>query len=596
MRFYPETKIAAGLLVAFLFVTAGTGLACYNSFKAVQTGKVAASGLELLGALESLLQVLRHTTESSISYLRSGKAIDLEVFQRESSRINAHLQFIKTLGATDKRRYVQITSLETLIRTLMNRTNELVRKRQFSSEPIDMPENTKRLNQAALELIRGRILYIQAEEKELVKRGLATYEEDTRHLFEAYAFLGILVALFFFGLTKTLLRYIKTTRRAAEAEKRVTNEIVEHAPVGIMILDDKTKVVSVNPTFVSLLGAHGPGELLGKRVIEVAPAVLVEAVEELMNLSSFTQPSSDDDVNLSVHSKDRRVMGSKHWDISVWPIYENVTLKGVIIQAFDVTDKVIMHHQRQLLFNTFAHDLKNPLVGNQYLVKALLTGSSLSEADRLKLLDQIDKGNQDVLKMVKNILEISKIYENVQLLKSEPFDVAALMSKCVEEMRVQGEHRSVKLECFVPSEPLTIKSDQTAIHHLALNLLENAIKFSEAGQTVSLTLAEKDDMISLSVKDDGPGISEEDQKRIFTGIWQGEVGRRAPGGTGIGLYLCNQIAEVLGGKISLKSEVNRGTTFTVEVPRGIELSVRSEQTEPGEKASHTIARVDKSPA
>jgi signal transduction histidine kinase len=130
-------------------------------------------------------------------------------------------------------------------------------------------------------------------------------------------------------------------------------------------------------------------------------------------------------------------------------------------------------------------------------------------------------------------------------------------------------------------------ADQLAIYHMVANLLENAIKFSPSEGVVRISTEAKDARVFLHVQDSGPGMSEEEQKKLFKSSWQGELGKTAPSGTGLGLYLCQQIVKAHRGEITCRSVLGQGTTFTVELPEA-PLTVQEETVHTDSKESEVV--------
>lgn len=572
MRVYPETKIAFGLIVAFMLVVAGTALTYVNSTRAIESGKSVSTGLELLAGLESLFLALRNIDRESIAYAQSGDPTALRRFTKAEKTIDAHIEYIKQLGATDVRRYVKITSMETQTRSLINLASELVRQRKKSSVNISIPSSYRDKQQSTLDLIRGRIIYMEGEEKEVIKRNNTIYEGETARLFQTYVTLGLFTVLFFFGLVFLLLRYIQSERRIAATERKVAGEIVAHAPIGIMILNEELQVVSLNPTFIAYLAADAPP--VGKSVFETIPNLPDEVKHRLTQLSQVAQSTEAPPVEAkdaailpSIDLKEHMMLLNSYWDIVMWPMIDEGAFKGLIVLAADVTDKVTANRQRQLLFNTLTHDLKNPLIGNQYLVRALLTNSNQSLSDiQREGLEKVEKGNEDILKMIKNMLEISKLSDGTSPICHDNFDLKELLNVCVEELSNLSREKKVGLTCDFPEGQMKMESDNMAVKHIALNLLENAIKFSDEGSDVNIKLESDNGMVTFSVHDKGPGIPLEEQGKLFTSVWQGAVGRRALGGSGIGMYLCGQLVQLLGGTLRCESSGSSGASFFVALP------------------------------
>jgi len=297
-------------------------------------------------------------------------------------------------------------------------------------------------------------------------------------------------------------------------------------------------------------------------VLSKLPAATKEAIAGLRD----GKISEMNDLQL----KEIMLIPDRYWDMAIWPIIDDQKqLKGLIFLVVDVTDRLKLYRQRQLLFNTFTHDLKNPIIGNQYLIKALLTDSRYNLEDSIKsVIDELDAGNQDVLRMIMNILEIAKLQndEAMPAQRFESFDLRELLAQCANETARLGKSKNIQVTRQFPDQEQNIYSDKVALKHLVLNLLENAIKFSDENAQVAITISkDKPEAISFSVYNEGESLSEQEKQNLFKTIGQGELGRRYPGGSGIGLYLCSQLIQALGGDLQCTAG-GEGTTFTATIP------------------------------
>lgn len=179
---------------------------------------------------------------------------------------------------------------------------------------------------------------------------------------------------------------------------------------------------------------------------------------------------------------------------------------------------------------------------------------------------RLQDSNEDALKMVKNMLEVSKYRQGVHVMAHSEVVLNDLVNNIVSGFDFRCQVSEVSIALILPNERIQIQSDEAALKHLVGNLLENAIKFSPRQTAVTITLKQQDDQVSIDVHNSGPGIHEKDKEKLFTPFWQGELGQQSAGGTGIGLYLSQQIAHALGGTISFTSDELSGTTFTITLP------------------------------
>jgi signal transduction histidine kinase len=178
-----------------------------------------------------------------------------------------------------------------------------------------------------------------------------------------------------------------------------------------------------------------------------------------------------------------------------------------------------------------------------------------------------------LLALINDVLDISKIEAGQLDVSSEPFDMKALILKIVGIVKPLAEKKDLALRVVLAPEIDSLVSDPRRVEQVLLNLLNNAIKFTERGE-VTLTAEISQDgaepprpTMSISVSDTGIGIKPEDMDKLFQPFRQLDTGlSRQHEGTGLGLAICRRLAELLGGDIHVASEWGKGSTFTLTLP------------------------------
>ena len=146
-----------------------------------------------------------------------------------------------------------------------------------------------------------------------------------------------------------------------------------------------------------------------------------------------------------------------------------------------------------------------------------------------------------------------------------PVDVTALAQDGVQSFQALAGQRGLTLRLQAPPGPVPAEVDSERVLQVLANLIGNAIKFTPAGGAIHLRVEPFDDRVELTVADTGPGIAAEDQASVFDRFWQADRSERR--GMGLGLYIARSIAEAHGGRLTLESELGRGSTFRFSVPR-----------------------------
>jgi PAS domain S-box-containing protein len=351
-------------------------------------------------------------------------------------------------------------------------------------------------------------------------------------------------------------------RGAPQATEERFRRLVEHAADGFFLHDLQGNFIDVNKRACESLG-YSREQLLSMSVQDIE----MEYSSDWMDLWSDMMPG----VPIAMEGVHRRKDGTQFpVELRVERFYsEGTPLVLAIVR--DVTARkrreqaleMKINNQREDLMATLAHDLKVPLLGADRTLDALLHGhvGSLS-ADQQNVLKALKRSNEGLLQMIHNLLSVYRYDFPEVSAKVEPINLEAFLSRCIEEVsaisRPKGVHISTDLRTAGD-----ILGDPDSLRHVFVNLLDNAIKFTEPGGNIEVRARSSGSSTTIEVEDNGPGISDEDQSRLFERFWQGEPGKRYVASTGLGLYLCRQIVEAHGGYITCTSMPEEGSTFTV---------------------------------
>jgi signal transduction histidine kinase len=183
-------------------------------------------------------------------------------------------------------------------------------------------------------------------------------------------------------------------------------------------------------------------------------------------------------------------------------------------------------------------------------------------------LGRIESNGRHLLTIINEILDISRIEAGRMPLQISTFKVPELVAEVKSELEPIILRSKLTITVDVPKELRPISTDRQKVKQILLNLLSNALKFTHhGGVTISARRIQKERAVTLSVSDTGIGIAPVDQERIFEDFRQLDNSpTRAYGGTGLGLSICRRLAQMIGGRLEVQSDMGRGSTFTLTLP------------------------------
>ena len=224
-------------------------------------------------------------------------------------------------------------------------------------------------------------------------------------------------------------------------------------------------------------------------------------------------------------------------------------------------------HKAEFLAN-MSHELRTPLNSILGFSQLLLEGDGgVLTGDQRQDVDIIAQNGQHLLALINDLLDISKLEAGKAQLHRGEVEVEPLISECVESVRSLAKTKKLDLSANVSAEVGRVFADGPKLKQVLLNLLGNAIKFTETG-SVRITAERQGAELRVSVRDTGIGVPVEDAERIFESFQQGKSGISGKyQGTGLGLAICRQLVEMHGGRIWVKSTAGQGSTFTFTIPQ-----------------------------
>jgi len=388
--------------------------------------------------------------------------------------------------------------------------------------------------------------------------------------------LGAQVALALEGaaLTEDLSRQRSDARVGA---------LVQNSTDVIMVLDGELDIRYVTPSVEHVLG-HGPADLVGTP------------------LYALVEPSQRDDV-IRFHLANRFRESARgewrmrrgdgrftHVEAVSTDLLENPSVRGIVVTLRDITERKALEVglQRQVeeleqldrirseFVATVSHELRTPLTSIVGQLELLGDGDlGALNSDQVRGVEVIRRNSDRLRALIEDLLTLNHVETSALHLNREPTAVAPLLEGVGSQVEAMAAAKPVNLELDCRPGVGSALVDAAQLDRALVNLLTNAVKFTPAGGKVVLRARREGPDLVVTVIDDGLGIPEDEQDRLFTRFFRSSVATRmAIQGTGLGLVIVKQIVEEHGGTVSLVSAPGAGTTVTVRIPAGEECDVR----------------------
>jgi PAS domain S-box-containing protein len=373
----------------------------------------------------------------------------------------------------------------------------------------------------------------------------------------------------------------KVLRDARAIEARF-GAVLDSTPDGIVMLDRTGSILFANRQAESLFG-YDRGQLRGQAVEVLMPARFrhlhvghrarfmeqprVRAMGAGLDLFGLRRDGAEFPIEISLSP-----LHADEGPLVISAIRDTTERRRFEVALQEKNEELARASQAKDNFLAgMSHELRTPL--NAVIV---FTGMLLMRlpgpltTDQERQLRTIETSARHLLGLINGILDLAKIEAGKIDLHLEATDCRALVGDLVESLRPQAQARGLYLETDLPADAVGLRTDVRAFSQIVLNLLGNAIKFTEQGGVrVLLRRDTPPPLVTLSIADTGVGISPEDHGTLFGMFERGAaMQRRRTEGSGLGLHLSGKLAALLGGEIILESELGRGSTFSLILPDG----------------------------
>lgn len=324
---------------------------------------------------------------------------------------------------------------------------------------------------------------------------------------------------------------------------------------GVLVVDRKREIILMNPSLRKNFVVDSPPE--GKRPMEVIRNSLVHDIID-KTLSGKFMISKE--ISLTYPGKKVLLINGE-------PIMINNVLEGAVLVFHDITELRRLEETRQDFVANVSHELRTPIASIKGYTETLLDGALEDKKNARDFLNIIHEDSDRLAKLIDDLLDLSRIESGRMKMVFASVEPKSLIKRSIAIIENQAKARSISLKTNIPDNLPKILADETRLSQVLINLLDNAVKYTPEGGSVTITGFINKNLLQIDVADTGIGIPKKDLPRLFERFYRVDKARsREMGGTGLGLSIVKHIVQAHGGEVFVKSIPGQGSTFSFSVP------------------------------
>jgi two-component system phosphate regulon sensor histidine kinase PhoR len=338
-------------------------------------------------------------------------------------------------------------------------------------------------------------------------------------------------------------------------EKEQLRAVLEGMVEGVLVVDTKGTVLLANHRLREFYGASA----------DIAGRPLLDSIRDAELDAVVARASQTDEVV----THELTVDGARPRILSVYAARfpsGGARRVGTVAVFHDVTELMRLENVRRDFVANASHELRTPLAAIRGFAETLLGNGGLAETDRRAYLEVIDRHAQRLGNIVSDLLELSKIESRKSRLTPQVLDASEVARELVQDWEPRIRDRRIHVAVHGEGDT-DVWADRQALEQVLSNLLDNALKYSEAEAEVEILVRGADGRVCIQVRDTGIGIPNDDLARIFERFYRVDKARsRALGGTGLGLSIVKHLVQRMDGSVRVESALGAGSTFSVDLP------------------------------
>lgn len=353
---------------------------------------------------------------------------------------------------------------------------------------------------------------------------------------------------------------VEEAQESTEAERRRLDSVLEHMTDGVIATDRRGKVVIINETALELLNLT-QDKAVGYSILEILK------IQEHFTLRHLLETQEELILDFSTEDNEVTLRGE-------FSLIQRETgfISGLVCVLHDITEQEKIERERRDFVSNVSHELRTPLTSMRSYLEALNDGAWKDPDIAPRFLAVTQEETDRMIRMITDLLNLSRMDAGKDTFELEYVNINELFSHVLNrfDMMLQSADKPVKpfvIKRDFTKRDLWVEVDADKMIQVLDNIMNNAIKYSPSGGTITCRLLETHNNIVISIADEGLGVPKKDIPHVFDRFFRVDKARaRSMGGTGLGLAISKEVVQKHGGKIWLESIENKGSTFFISLP------------------------------
>jgi len=350
---------------------------------------------------------------------------------------------------------------------------------------------------------------------------------------------------------------IKNKIDIIKQETAKLNTVLSSMSEGVMVVDENGRIILMNPSlkkifFVDLEPEYKtPIEVIrNHKVQEMVDKIIKEKQKFLSQEIIVDYPTN------------------KILKVNAVAIIRNELIEGAVLVFHDITELHNLEKIRQDFVANVSHELRTPITNIKGYAETILEGALEDKENIKEFINIIYQESNRMANLIDDLLDLSKIESGKIKMNFSALEIKPIIERCLAVLEKPIKEKNLSVSFNIPKSLSKVMADEIRLTQVLLNLLDNAVKYTNEGGKITIDVFEKDDFVQVDITDTGIGIPEEDLPRIFERFYRVDKARsRQLGGTGLGLSIVKHIVLAHGGKVWVKSKLGSGSTFSFTIPR-----------------------------